>query len=62
MWGQGRALLVLRQLGRGSRKEDAGKSPEHPTSGQSEISLPTPSLKDNTHWPASQPAQDCFQT
>lgn len=60
--GQWRALAALRQAGRGSRKEEVGKSPEHLTSGQSVISPPMPSLKDGTHWPVSQLAQDRFQT
>lgn len=49
--GQWRVLATFRQVGRGSRKEEAGKSPEHLTWGQSRLSLPMLSLKDGTHWP-----------
>lgn len=51
VWGQWRVLAAFRQVGRGFKKEEAGKSPEHLTWGQSGLSLPMPSLKDGTHWP-----------
>lgn len=53
--GQWRVLATFRQVGRGSRKEEAGKSPEHPLSANA--------LSQGWYTLAcSQMAQDCSQT